>query len=203
MRACRGGRPLGDNALPGAADRAAARRLARLGIRQRRLRACSGRSARRCHRCGRDRLRAPPRRRLRAGDDRTAVDARDVADALTIAWVAFTAPPQTATTAGTSPLPRPRSSPGRLSRRPRPCYPKRPGPVSIGYNQQKSSPGQGNVRSDSRGRPGDAGGSPRQVPVNRPAFPSPWACRSSTPSEDQRTGEPCGKAPSFFSPVRR
>jgi hypothetical protein len=69
-------RPPGDDALPGSADRAAPRRLACLGIRPRRLRACSGRSARLCHRCGRDCLRAPPgcptqlRRTKRPGEPR-------------------------------------------------------------------------------------------------------------------------------------
>jgi hypothetical protein len=60
------------------------------------------------------------------------VDARDVADALAIARDAFTGAPRTTSTAGTSPLPRPRSSPGRLSRRPppRPRYPQRQDPES-------------------------------------------------------------------------
>ena len=52
------------------------------------------------------------------------VDARDVADALAIAWDAPSpAPPQTTSMTGTSLPPWPRSSPGRLSRRPRPHSP--------------------------------------------------------------------------------
>ena len=131
------------------------------------------------------------------------VDTRDAADALAIAWDAFTGAADdldgwdvTAAVAEVRPGPPQPQTPGRgraiRSGRPR----------ITGYNRQESSPGQGNARSDS-GRAGDAGRSPRQVPSIDLAFRHMGLSVQHTFEGPRGPGEPCGKAPSFFSPVRR
>ena len=72
------------------------------------------------------------------------VDARDVADALATAWDAFTGAAADDLNGWDVPLPRPRFSPGRLSRRPRPQPRYRSGgPESQGITSKHLPRGQG------------------------------------------------------------